>query len=256
MDGIVGWSIWRVIGKWRMEQWQDEVEISLCHGSPLNRSGEMGNLEQYSDKRACCQIILPVQKNQAHCSPARNDGSRRQTFIKWKYIMYWLNWRLLQWRSEGWYNNALLCCLLAAALPLSEGAYLPSPDRWVVTRTVPEPLASMIGCKSWPLIFHADSVWPPSDRASAWMFQAPGICTGIKWIKCISCHKGWVVKRSVWRTWELHESRQSITITNTNKTALERRKTLGHLRSINRNMIIHFANQSQTCELLKKKKKN
>ena len=39
-----------------------------------------------------------------------------------------------------------------------------------------------------------------------------------------------------------------------NKTALERRKTLGHLRSINRNMIIHFANQSQTCELLKKKK--
>ena len=40
-----------------------------------------------------------------------------------------------------------------------------------------------------------------------------------------------------------------------NKTALERRKTLGHLRSINRNMIIHFANQSQTCELLKIKKK-
>ena len=30
----------------------------------------------------------------------------------------------------------------------------------------------------------------------------------------------------------------------------ERRKTLGHLRSINRNMIIHFANQSQTCQLL------
>ena len=32
---------------------------------------------------------------------------------------------------------------------------------------------------------------------------------------------------------------------------LERRKTLGHLRSINRNMVIHFANQSQTCHLLK-----
>ena len=32
---------------------------------------------------------------------------------------------------------------------------------------------------------------------------------------------------------------------------LERRKTLGHLRSMNRNMIIHFANQSQTCQLLK-----
>ena len=32
---------------------------------------------------------------------------------------------------------------------------------------------------------------------------------------------------------------------------MERRKTLGHLRSINRNMIIHFANQSQTCQLLK-----
>ena len=42
--------------------------------------------------------------------------------------------------------------------------------------------------------------------------------------------------------------------TDINKTALERRKTHGHLRSINRNMIIHFANQSQTCELLKKKK--
>ena len=32
---------------------------------------------------------------------------------------------------------------------------------------------------------------------------------------------------------------------------MERRKTLGHLRSINRNMIIHFANQSQTCQVLK-----
>ena len=32
---------------------------------------------------------------------------------------------------------------------------------------------------------------------------------------------------------------------------MERRKTLGHLRSINRNMIIHFANQLQTCQLLK-----
>ena len=28
----------------------------------------------------------------------------------------------------------------------------------------------------------------------------------------------------------------------------ERRETLGHLISINRNMIIHFANQSQTCQ--------
>ena len=42
---------------------------------------------------------------------------------------------------------------------------------------------------------------------------------------------------------------QSIKINN-NKTS-ERRKTFGHLRSINRNMIIHFANQSQTCQLLK-----
>ena len=32
---------------------------------------------------------------------------------------------------------------------------------------------------------------------------------------------------------------------------LERRKTLGHLRSINPNLIIHFAHQSQTCRLLK-----
>ena len=35
------------------------------------------------------------------------------------------------------------------------------------------------------------------------------------------------------------------------RPTLERRNTLGHLRSINRNMIIHFANQSQTCQLLK-----
>ena len=32
---------------------------------------------------------------------------------------------------------------------------------------------------------------------------------------------------------------------------LERRKTLGHLRSINPNMINHYASQSQTCQLLK-----
>ena len=32
---------------------------------------------------------------------------------------------------------------------------------------------------------------------------------------------------------------------------IQRQKTLGHLRSINSNMIIHFANQSQTCQLLK-----
>ena len=35
------------------------------------------------------------------------------------------------------------------------------------------------------------------------------------------------------------------------RPTLDRRKTLDHLRSINRNMIIHFANQSQTCQLLK-----
>ena len=34
------------------------------------------------------------------------------------------------------------------------------------------------------------------------------------------------------------------------RPTLERRKPLGHLRSINRDMIIHFANQSQTCQLL------
>ena len=32
---------------------------------------------------------------------------------------------------------------------------------------------------------------------------------------------------------------------------MERRKTLGHLRSINPNMINHYASQSQTCQLLK-----
>ena len=35
------------------------------------------------------------------------------------------------------------------------------------------------------------------------------------------------------------------------RPTLERRKTLGHLRSINHNMVIYFANQSQTCQLLK-----
>ena len=33
------------------------------------------------------------------------------------------------------------------------------------------------------------------------------------------------------------------------RPTLERQKTLGHLRSINHNMIIHFGNQSQTCQL-------
>ena len=45
-------------------------------------------------------------------------------------------------------------------------------------------------------------------------------------------------------------SHWSLTANNTRPT-LERRKTLGHLRSINRNIVIHFANQSQTCQLLK-----
>ena len=35
---------------------------------------------------------------------------------------------------------------------------------------------------------------------------------------------------------------------NQTRPTLERRKTLGHLRSINRNMIIHFANQSHPWE--------
>ena len=34
------------------------------------------------------------------------------------------------------------------------------------------------------------------------------------------------------------------------KPKLARRKTLGHLKSINPNMINYFANQSQTCQLL------
>ena len=35
------------------------------------------------------------------------------------------------------------------------------------------------------------------------------------------------------------------------RPTLERQNTIGPLRFINRNMIIHFANQSQTCQLLK-----
>ena len=35
------------------------------------------------------------------------------------------------------------------------------------------------------------------------------------------------------------------------KTDTEMPKTLGHFTSINPNMIIHFANQSETCQLLK-----
>ena len=38
---------------------------------------------------------------------------------------------------------------------------------------------------------------------------------------------------------------------NKTRPTLERRKTLSHLRSINPNMINHFASQSQTCKLLK-----
>ena len=32
---------------------------------------------------------------------------------------------------------------------------------------------------------------------------------------------------------------------------LEHRETVGHIRSINLNMINHFASQSQTCQILK-----
>ena len=39
------------------------------------------------------------------------------------------------------------------------------------------------------------------------------------------------------------------------RPTLERRKTLGHLRSINPDMINHYAKQSQTCQLLKILKK-
>ena len=41
-----------------------------------------------------------------------------------------------------------------------------------------------------------------------------------------------------------------------NKTDIGRLKTLGHLRSLNPNMINHFANQSQTSQLLKILKTN
>ena len=41
------------------------------------------------------------------------------------------------------------------------------------------------------------------------------------------------------------------TILHITRPPLERRKTLGHLRSINPNMINHYASQSQTCQLLK-----
>ena len=46
------------------------------------------------------------------------------------------------------------------------------------------------------------------------------------------------------------EDAEMILQNDTTKPTLERWKTLGHLRSINCNMIIHFANQSQTCQLL------
>ena len=43
----------------------------------------------------------------------------------------------------------------------------------------------------------------------------------------------------------------SDTLVDYTRPTLERRKTLGHLRSINCNLIINFANQSQTSQLLK-----
>ena len=45
------------------------------------------------------------------------------------------------------------------------------------------------------------------------------------------------------KIWETHLKKT--------RPTLERRRTLGHLRSINPNMISHYAIQSQTCHLLK-----
>ena len=42
-----------------------------------------------------------------------------------------------------------------------------------------------------------------------------------------------------------------ISTSNYTRPTLERQKTLGHLRSINCNMIIHYANQSKTRQILK-----
>ena len=69
----------------------------------------------------------------------------------------------------------------------------------------------------------------------------------------------WQVKCASWVTWDSLHLRSPATplchgvklMSGLTRPTLERRKTLGHLRSINRNMIIHFANQSQTCQLLK-----
>ena len=52
--------------------------------------------------------------------------------------------------------------------------------------------------------------------------------------------------------WQCHRSLLTeVSKNNKTRSTLECRKTLGHLTSINRNMVIHFANQSQTCQLLK-----
>ena len=58
-------------------------------------------------------------------------------------------------------------------------------------------------------------------------------------------------------SWLLHQSDTYVFQWNfITRPTLERRRTLGHLRSINCNMIIHFANQSQSCQLLRILKKH
>ena len=74
-------------------------------------------------------------------------------------------------------------------------------------------------------------------------------------LRCLKSHvKSLVIARTFWQMIILRKKiKFSIKFSTTIRTrpTLERRKTLGHLRSINPKMIIHFANQSKTYQLLK-----
>ena len=59
------------------------------------------------------------------------------------------------------------------------------------------------------------------------------------------------LSKQSWGWWFDTPSRSSWLIVMFTRPTLERRATLGHLRSIKPNMTNHFANLSQTCQLLK-----
>ena len=123
----------------------------------------------------------------------------------------------------------------------------------LVQSLAPVPTASCPTCFYYQLIAVYDDTWwhrsgSTLSQVMVWSLVAPSHYLDQCWL---------IIDRVLYNLRPISREVLNISICDTSLTrpTLERRKTLGHLRSINRNMIIHFANQSQTWQPLKIKKK-